>query len=477
MSISSELISEFVKVTNDKGSEKPSETTVYGTIKEYDNSYWVQLDGSEQLTPIAMTTDVKPGERVMVMIKNHTATVTGNISSPSARSEEVKVLGGKVEDAGSKISEFDIILSHSITTDDLTTINATIDNLRTKLASINKLEAITAEIETLEATFANLEHVSAKDVEALNAQFENIRAKFGDFTDISTDDLNALNAEIDNLKGYTADFTYVSADRLSAFRADIENLNANKLSAKDAELKYANIDFANIGEAAIKKLFSDTGLIKDLIVGDGTITGELVGVTIKGDLIEGNTVKADKLVVKGSDGLYYKLNFEGGKFAEGEAVPTDSLHGSVITAKSITAEKVSVKDLVAFGATIGGFHITNNAIYSGVKSSADNTTQGIYLGSDGQIAIGDGTNYLKYYKDQNGNYKLAISTGTNGKTIDEALDDLKNDVSNIEIGARNLIRNSETMIFADYNFVSTTVAASTSLLGRGVIGEMIVGEG
>ena len=303
MSISSELISEFVKVTNDKGSEKPSETTVYGTIKEYDNSYWVQLDGSEQLTPIAMTTDVKPGERVMVMIKNHTATVTGNISSPSARSEEVKDLGGKVEDAGSKISEFDIILSHSITADDLTTINAIIDNLRTKLANINKLEAITAEIETLEATFANLEHVSAKDVEALNAQFENIRAKFGDFTDISTDDLNALNAEIDNLKGYTADFTYVSADKLSAFKADIENLNTNKLSAKDAELKYANIDFANIGEAAIKKLFSDTGLIKDLIVGNGTITGELVGVTIKGDLIEGNTVKADKLVVKGSDGL------------------------------------------------------------------------------------------------------------------------------------------------------------------------------
>lgn len=476
MAISSELISEFVKITNDTKTDEQKETTVYGTVKEYSGSYWVQLDGSDQLTPISMTTDVKPGERVMVMIKNHTATVTGNISSPAARSEEVKDLGGKVEDAGSKISEFDIILSHSITTDDLTTINATIDNLRTKLASINKLEAITAEIETLEATFANLEHVSAKDVEALNAQFENIRAKFGDFTDISTDDLNALNAEIDNLKGYTADFTYVSADKLSAFKADIENLNTNKLSAKDAELKYANIDFANIGEAAIKKLFSDTGLIKDLIVGDGTITGELVGVTIKGDLIEGNTVKADKLVVKGSDGLYYKLNFEGGKFAEGEQVPTDSLHGSVITAKSITAEKVSVKDLVAFGATIGGFHITNNAIYSGAKTSATNTTRGIYLDNDGQISIGDGTNYLKYHKDQNGNYKLAISIGNSGKTIEESMDDLRDDIDNIEIGARNLIRNSETMVFSDYNFVSAMAATQSSLLGYGVLGEMIVGE-
>lgn len=31
-------------------------------------------------------------------------------------------------------------------------------------------------------------------------------------------------------------------------------------------------------------------------------------VTIKGDLIEGNTIVADKLVMKGDDGLFYKLN-------------------------------------------------------------------------------------------------------------------------------------------------------------------------
>ena len=37
------------------------------------------------------------GERVTVLIKNHTATVTGNISSPAARTDDVQQLGGNVK--------------------------------------------------------------------------------------------------------------------------------------------------------------------------------------------------------------------------------------------------------------------------------------------------------------------------------------------------------------------------------------------
>ena len=65
------------------------------------------------------------------------------------------------------------------------------------------------------------------------------------------------------------------------------------------------------------------------------------------------------MVVKGSDGLYYKLNTDGST-VESEQTEYNSLNGSVITAKSITATKISVDDLVAFGATIGGFNITKS---------------------------------------------------------------------------------------------------------------------
>jgi hypothetical protein len=74
---------------------------------------------------------------------------------------------------------------------------------------------------------------------------------------------------------------------------------------------YADIDFDNINMVVVTKLFSYSGIIKDLILQKGKITRELVDVIIKGDLIEGNSIEADKLVIKGEDGLYYRLNIDG----------------------------------------------------------------------------------------------------------------------------------------------------------------------
>ena len=72
MALSSELISQFVKATKDDSSNDNNESTVYGTVKEYNGKKYVQLDGSDLLTPISSTTDTKADERVTVMIKNHT---------------------------------------------------------------------------------------------------------------------------------------------------------------------------------------------------------------------------------------------------------------------------------------------------------------------------------------------------------------------------------------------------------------------
>lgn len=88
MTLSNELTTQFAKITKDKKNTN-SETTVYGTIVESNGLKYVQIDGSEIYTPIASTTNVKDSERVTVMIKNHIAIVTGNITSPAARTAEV----------------------------------------------------------------------------------------------------------------------------------------------------------------------------------------------------------------------------------------------------------------------------------------------------------------------------------------------------------------------------------------------------
>lgn len=85
MKLSDYLISQFVKITNDRVKKK-TETTLYGTTeKDSSGRICVRLDGSDLLTPVSNTANIGPNERVMVLIKNHTAIVTGNLTAPAAR--------------------------------------------------------------------------------------------------------------------------------------------------------------------------------------------------------------------------------------------------------------------------------------------------------------------------------------------------------------------------------------------------------
>ena len=436
MGLSKELIQQFVKATNDL-QEQNSETFVLGTAVISDGNTYVKIDGSESLTPIKTTTKVNQGDRVTVMIKNHTATITGNITSPSVDKNVVE----------NKIDEFGTIIAN-----DIVAQNGKIDNLIAENVTIKgDLTAVNAEIENLTAENVNINgKLTANEAEIKDLKVKKLDVETAKIELATIENLNATNAEVNTIKGNFADFSQLTTEDLKAINANIKNLQAEKLNANEAEIKYANIDFANIGMAAIEKLFADSGIIKDLVVNDQHITGELVGVTIKGDLIEGNTIVADKLVVKGSDGLYYKLNTDGMK-VEAEQTEYNSLNGSIITAKSITASKVMVDDLVAFDATIGGFKITDSSIYSGVKESATNTTRGIYLDKTGQVSFGDANNFLKFFKDTDGVWKLAISANSiklsaSSADLETALDDINNKVQNTtkSIQEQFAISNSST---------------------------------
>ena len=402
MSLSSDLISEFVKVTKDDEKQK-SETIVYGTTVVYEGSTYVKLDGSELLTPVSTTSSTENGERVTVMIKDHTATITGNMSSPSARSGDVEDITNELNIEKGKIKE--LIAEDANIKGLLEATEADIDDLQAKNATITeKLTAAEGDIKNL-----NTDKLSVRDADIKYATIEN---------------LESVNGQFNNLGS-----TYAKIVDLEAQQAQIDNLGA----------KYATIDFANINEAAITKIYSEYGIIDDLVFKNGRVVGELVGVRIKGDLIEAGTLKADKLVVKGSDGLYYKLNIEGGATVSEQVSDEDlqnGLSGDIIVAKSIAAEKVAVDDLVAFGATIGGFHIDNNSIHSEGKAALTNEDPGIYFDKDGQLSVGDGKNYLRYFKDENGEHKLEVSAssilmklGGNTSTLEDAVDNVDQNIN------------------------------------------------
>lgn len=437
MGISADLAYEFAKVTNDTTKDK-DETTVFGTIVEYGGKKYVRIDGSDRMTPYTSTADVKLGERVIVLLKNHSATVTGNVTSPSASSKDLSDTNKKVADIGSQISEFEIVIADKVSTEIFEAAEGRITDLEAEDVKIKgTLDAHKADIDTLTADNVTInETLTANKASIDNLTTNKLDVTVADAKYATVENLEATDATVHNLQADYGDFKDLTTNNITAINGSITNLDTKKLDAEQAEITYANIDFSNIGKAAIEQFYATSGIIKDLVIGDQTITGELVGVTIKGDLIEGNTIVADKLVIKGSDGLYYKLNTDG-MTTETEQTEYNSLNGSIIQAKSITATKIDVKDLVAFDATIAGFKITDSALYSGTKSSATNTTRGIYLGKDGQIAFGDANNYIKYYKDQNGNYKLAIAAesmifSAGGKTVEEAITDIEEKVDAVK---------------------------------------------
>lgn len=427
--MSNELISQFVKITNDDNSKKTKTgVIVKGTTVEYNGKTYVKIDGSELLTPVNATAATKPGDRVTVNIQDHTATITGNLTSPSASDSDV-------QNISSQISEFEIVVADKVSTGELNAQIARIDELRAENVSIKgRLDAGEASIGELEADNVTIkETLTANKASIDELEATKIDAEVADVKYATIENLNSANADIYNLSANYASFKNTTTEKLTAVDASITDLDVKKLNASEAEITYANIDFSNIDMAAIEEFFSKSGIIKDLIVDDQTITGELIGVTIKGDLIEGNTIVADKLVIKGEDGLYYKLNTNGVSTTS-EQTDYNSLSGTIIQAKSITAEKIAVEDLVAFGATIGGFHITDDSIYSGVKTGPLNTTRGVYMDDDGQFSLGDANNFFRYFKDSNGDYKLELSASslkftTTGTTVQDELDGLRDEIS------------------------------------------------
>ena len=438
MALSSNMISQLAKVT--RFTEKPKgESIVYGTIVDLFGELCVKIDGAEDgvLTPVdgiesVSSTIYKSGDRVLVTIKNHAAIVTGNVTDKAVTSTEFT---GLVQ----TMTRFDGIVANVVHTDSFSAVVARVNQLETDDVNVqNTLTAATGEIDRLKATDVQItRRLDVYDATIGTIVTDKLDANEADARYARIDELEATGAAITTLSSDHAMFKEATATQLAAVDGVIKNLNTT----------YANIDFSNIGKAAMEWFYANSGLIKDVTINNGTITGNLVGVTISGDLIEGNTVKAEKLVIKGSDGLYYKLNTDG-VATEAQQTDQNSINGSIIKAKSITASKLSVEDLVAFDATIGGFHISENSVYSGVKESVGNTTRGIFLGSDGQMAVGDNKSYLKYYKKTDGTYALEVSADaillSSGKNIEEA-------VSDIEVGGTNLLVNSETKSIVPYS--------------------------
>lgn len=238
MNLSSDLISQFVKVTKDETKTR-GESTVYGTVVSYSKSesdsdpeervIYVHLDGTDEdlLTPVVPTSaDTVVGERVAVLIKNHTATITGNLDSPAARNKDVEM----------KANSDDVIEADTVIA----------NNLLAETARINELVSDNVIIKnTLTATNAEISNLKTNKLDATYADI--------------------INANVEDLKSVKATIGDLEADV-----ADIDTLIFGSATGTTIQTSFANAVIAQLGDAQIK-----SAMIKS-ISADKIVTGDII---------------------------------------------------------------------------------------------------------------------------------------------------------------------------------------------------------
>ena len=103
MKLPESLVNDFAKlVASNNARDTNRSTFVYGTAQvANDDSVSVIFDGADEPTPVSTTVGVKTGDRVLVLIRNHSATVMSNITSPVATFEAIT---SKYADLGGFVS-------------------------------------------------------------------------------------------------------------------------------------------------------------------------------------------------------------------------------------------------------------------------------------------------------------------------------------------------------------------------------------
>ncbi|MBO5906206.1 MAG: hypothetical protein J6Q84_07300 [Kiritimatiellae bacterium] len=427
----------------------------------------VQIDGSNAVTPVLSTTGLKAGDRVTVMIKNHTAIVTGNITSPSTTAYDISLLIAAlaqylVDDTGALNSAQIIKDLNALLGDKAGMFKKIVADTLFVNGSLFASNVETALFVAREASIYGLLTAAEGEIATLKANR------------VDTTVLDAKIARIDELLANTA-----TINDLYATYATVEELNAVDGKFGNLDSKYADIKLANVENADIGSLLAKVGLIDTTTMVNGHVTGFLDAVKINANNINTGTLTVDRLVISGNDkSILYELNklgdleasefnrLEGGVIKErtitadhivAGSITANEIHSGAITsdkilAGAVTASKISVTSLESIVAKIGSFAI-NNAIYSNDHSAYNTAKDGVYLGSD-YISLGSGgKTWLKY----DGSVSIgsgAITYDAVNDKVDIVADSIKmgsetvakmSDIENISIGGRNFILGSRNL--------------------------------
>ena len=445
MGLSNDLVSQFVKITRDQTVEK-RESIVYGTTVEYNSKMYVKIDGSDLITPVETTTDMQSGERVTVLIKDHTATVTGNISSPAPSTSTVTKI---VQENSLAVEE---LIADKATIKDLEATNAEIENLKVKNAEIENLVADKATIKDLEATNAKIENLKTE-----NAEIKNLVADKA-----SIKDLEVINADIVSLKADRARIEVLEAEY-----AEINTLVNGNLTSDNIQSLHLTSANTTIDNALIKDAMIDTVSANKL--NSGTINTNNVNIQSEDGsmLLQGNLQQ-----FKDANG---NVRIQIGKDASGnfsfvlydESGTGQLINQNGIQSSNAIADGLIVDAKVAEGANISGSKLDISSVVTEINEGTT-TIKGskVYLDDKAQtleVAFNSLSTTVENLKVASGDVgDLVEKRSTNTTNIQIAQGQIETLITNTTITKEN----GEVIQLKDaYNSTVDTVNSHTTKIG------------
>ena len=449
MALSNDLISQFVKSTKDEQTEK-KETVVYGTIDVNDTNK-VIIDGSNISTPVAKTVVagthkelengkyVDKGDRVTVMIKNHTATVTGNLTTPSASDSDLSAETARIND--------------------LETVNVTVQDT---------LDAHKAVIDTLDANYASIDYLKANYLSADDIKVDYLTAK----------QISADYATIGKLNVVKGDIITLNSEI-----ANIDNLIFGSAGGNVIQTSFSNAVIAQLGDAQIKSAMIES-------VSAGKITaGDIITNNVRVKSEDGSLIISDEtLQISDSNRVRVQI----GKDASNDySINIWDQNGNLMFSKggitdAAIKEAIIRNDMVSDTANIHASKLDVDSLFEEINDSlntikstkiylddekqtldvafksltTDVTNQGETISSQGtQITANKDAIESKVWQQDIDTAKNEMSTQYS--TLEQEVDSFKTtvsetyatteDVENLEIGGRNYVQLKKLSSYESYN--------------------------
>lgn len=257
-----------------------------------------------------------------------------------------------------------VIAAHSITADrlDATTVNAmTIEAVRAKINELVAGQITTDQLYVDLAAIAKAQITSANIKEA-NIDWATINTLTTQIATIAKAEIAKADitiAQIDGLEAKIAEIIIAEIGKVTIHSAQIDDLEATTAEIVNAKIANAEIDGAQIKDAtigtakiklgAITAALIEAGAIGTAQIADSSITEAKI-VSLNADVITAGTLSVDRLLIKGPNGLFRAINAtdEGLTVEElSEEQYQNGMSGTVIVARSITADKIAAKSITA----------------------------------------------------------------------------------------------------------------------------------